>query len=487
MKRYKTVVLILLIITAGIFILRTILAFNGYFLEQVSGSWAALAVDLANGLFYRPLFLDVSGSGGTRWMPLYFVIHALLIKATGDVIFSGLMLSLLSSFMLVSALIFLLKYYRFTPVSAVVIITLLLSSSNLLIAMTSVRGDILAAALNIWGIYFAVTSGKRPRRIVFSCLLFSLTIMTKVTSCFGIAAVILWLCFNNNRRRALKAAGLFILFTSCFLALIIIFSPGRFIDVFTFCASGGTTIIKFLKSPFNFVNCVSSTDPGVIIILTAGLTVMFNKGRDIVRTPYALYMAVTLAVTLFIFGSEGIVGNHLIDIHTASVLALAGFAREHEISDAMIVRCTAVVIILALAINSYTLRQVCKRKPLLASMEETSAVIGGSAAMLSQNPWLPIIMKREVYILDPYMFRIIDHRNPWLLSSFYGTLDRGGFDCIVFDQDPLSPWIPGWFDYSHFGRVFLDHVFRHYRFSEEHDGFYIYKPLRESPDIHGGR
>lgn len=483
MKINRNIAISLLVITAGVFVLRFILALQGHFLEQVSGSWAALAIDLSKGILYRPLFSESIGTGGTRWMPLYFAIHGVLIKITGDVIVSGLMLSLFSSFMLLIAVAFLLRCYKINPFSFVILLALLLCSNNLLTAMTAVRGDILAAALNIWGIYFAVTSDNKNLKIFLSCLFFSLTIITKITSVFGIATVVLWLFFNGRKNSAFKFAGIYSIFTILFIISLQIFSSGRFIEIFIFCASGGTTIIKFIKSPFNLINCITGTDPGVITILTFSLTLIFYKGRGIIKSQYALYMTVTLFITLFIFGSEGIVGNHLIDLNIASIFVIAGFIKEHEVETDMVIKCSLIVIILAFLINAHSLRQIRKGKPLLASMKETAVLVDKSKNMISENPWLCIIMNRDIYMLDPWMFRLIEQKKPELLSEFYKRFDKGGFDCIVFDQNPLAPWIPDWFDYGHFGRNFLGYTFKYYRLRESHDLYYIYTPVSFPTDI----
>src|SRR4051812_43474390 len=48
--------------------------------NHVSGVWTGLAVDFAGGELYRPLISD-AGYGGTRFFPLHFVSHGVLIRA----------------------------------------------------------------------------------------------------------------------------------------------------------------------------------------------------------------------------------------------------------------------------------------------------------------------------------------------------------------------------------------------------------------------
>ncbi|GEM_PF-1207636 len=466
-------------LTIALFIIRIVFAFQGHFLEQVSGSWAALAVDLSNGIFYRPIVDDIIGTGGTRWMPLYFVLHAGIIKLTGDVFFTGHILSLVSSAVLIAAVSLILKKTGISFISSLLLITLLLCSNNLITAMTAVRGDILAAALNVLGLYFALSYDNKVSRMIIASLLFSLTVMAKITSVYGITTVVLWLFFNNRKKDAYKFAGIFTGITVIFILGIQFLSSGRLLEIFTLCASGGTTIVKFIKSPFNFMSCVTGTDNAVLVVFTAALAAMIFKGRDIVKSQYALYMAVTLAVTIFIFGSEGIVGNHLIDLHIASVLVIAGVIREYKLTPSTVIKCSAAVILIAFFINSHGLRQIYKKEPFLLHINKTAEFLKDKKFIFAQNPWLPVMMKKYIYHLDPFMFRIIDMEKPELLKDFFKRVDNREFDAVVFDQNPLAPWIPEWYDYSHFGRNFMNHVHRAYSYKENFGLYYIYVPNKE--------
>src|SRR5271165_1712145 len=57
-----------------------------------AGVLIAMAADLKAGVFYRPLF-GPAGYGGTRYFPLYFVLHALLMKMGLPVLLSAYLLS----------------------------------------------------------------------------------------------------------------------------------------------------------------------------------------------------------------------------------------------------------------------------------------------------------------------------------------------------------------------------------------------------------
>ena len=57
-----------------------------------SGVMITMATDLKQGVFYRPLY-DSRGYGGTRYFPLFFCLHALLLKLGLPILASAYLLS----------------------------------------------------------------------------------------------------------------------------------------------------------------------------------------------------------------------------------------------------------------------------------------------------------------------------------------------------------------------------------------------------------
>src|SRR5881409_2026433 len=57
--------------------------------DSSSGVWTALAQDFAKGVFYRAT-VSAFGFGGTRYMPLFFVLHGALIRLAFDPVTAGI-------------------------------------------------------------------------------------------------------------------------------------------------------------------------------------------------------------------------------------------------------------------------------------------------------------------------------------------------------------------------------------------------------------
>src|SRR2546427_9974680 len=63
--------------------------------DSSSGVWTALAQDFAKGVFYRPT-VSAFGFGGTRYMPLFFVLPGALIRLAFDPVPAGIVLTVLT-------------------------------------------------------------------------------------------------------------------------------------------------------------------------------------------------------------------------------------------------------------------------------------------------------------------------------------------------------------------------------------------------------
>src|SRR3989441_10313197 len=63
--------------------------------DSSSGVWTALAQDFAKGVFYRPT-VSAFGFGGTRYMPLFFMLHGALIRLAFDPVTAGIVLTVLT-------------------------------------------------------------------------------------------------------------------------------------------------------------------------------------------------------------------------------------------------------------------------------------------------------------------------------------------------------------------------------------------------------
>src|SRR5216684_1647706 len=123
---------------------------GSFFVGIKSNIWTALAWNFAHGEFYRPA-LGPAGYGGTRWMPLFFVTHGLLIRAHLDPIHAGVLLMQTSVVAAALALFVALRAGGVPsrlalPLAGTVWATVLYQQST-----GELNADFLAAPFGIWG------------------------------------------------------------------------------------------------------------------------------------------------------------------------------------------------------------------------------------------------------------------------------------------------------------------------------------------------
>src|SRR5215467_7520740 len=89
----RTASVVLLLAVAGLIAAVHLLRWywpGSFFHNPASGTWTALAWDFAHGELYPPVFSPL-GFGGTRYMPLLFMLHGALIRLHLDPITAGVL------------------------------------------------------------------------------------------------------------------------------------------------------------------------------------------------------------------------------------------------------------------------------------------------------------------------------------------------------------------------------------------------------------
>ncbi|MFL5421222.1 MAG: hypothetical protein ACJ79Y_10690, partial [Myxococcales bacterium] len=280
--------------------------------NHVSGVWTGLAVDFAGGELYRPLISD-AGYGGTRFFPLHFVLHGLLIRAGLGPLAAGHLVTGIALLALLAGAFLFFRRSDVSPGMAAAGALLLLANAPVDGALVTIRGDLLAAALNVCGLAVAL----RPRAALGAALLFALAILTKQTAVPGLAAAALALFFAGERRRAVKLVVSTALCVSVGLVAVQVASDGRFLQSMLACSTAAATLAKLVRAPINMFNSSIAPD-GFLVLL--GIAALFAVPAAARRNVPALFLLATAAVTVPLFGFPGIAENHFLELDLAVVI-----------------------------------------------------------------------------------------------------------------------------------------------------------------------
>jgi len=291
------------------------------FLRPKSGIWTALAWNAAHGEIYRaPLSAD--GYGGSRYMPLLFAVHALVIRAHVDPVVGGALLMhatvAAASLALLAALGVAGAPRRFAvPLSLFVWCTVIYQQS-----CTDLNPDYLAAAIALVGVVLAAGRTRGRLRVAGAAACVVLAGLTKITA-IAFAAPVLF-CVRRQRGAAAAAlsgaaiAALFVTAAACIDRV----SGGRFVAGVAPTLFGGAALHDVLNSvpklaielaikPFDVAS------PFALALVTSAIAAAQRR----FAWPHA-YLITACAVTLVIFASPGTASNHLVDLQMASVLTV---------------------------------------------------------------------------------------------------------------------------------------------------------------------
>lgn len=449
---------------------------NGSNLGQSSGIVIGQAMDLAEGVFYRPIFSE-RGYGGTRYMPLPFVILAPFIRMGFSPINVAYAATLLTDIALVGGVYVLLRRLGVEWKLAAPAAVLVLGAASSQYAATTVRGDLLPATLNVWGLAFALTAGKdlpKPRPAV-AALFFTLAFTGKIVALYGVSAAVLAMLLHGQWKNAIKLTLLTWLGMGLALGIIHLASEGRFMENLRVCAAGGTSWeyiqrawkVRLLRNGFgldwiatgmfllaglaifrvrwNQVRQVAalaiiaeiavvlgwyvSLILAVAVFLLACAVVFRIEWEDLRQTPL-LALLTTAAVIVGLFTSPGIGFNLLIDLHIiALVFVVVQVARGR-------VPTQAGVLVLA-GVGLFAVYYLAAAKGDKGLTPERAATLVEAMGPKERGPFvckppmLHVYAGEAPYILDPWMFRMLARHDAKFCDKLNEDLRKKHFRAVV--------------------------------------------------------
>jgi hypothetical protein len=436
-------------------------------ISSTGGTWIATSVDAEQGVLYRPLVSN-DGYGGTRYAPVRTLVQAAILKWTSlGAINSALATSAASMALLLLGCYALMRRFE-VPVPLAAAMTAMMLASNAVRASTLAgMSDPLAAALAIWGVVAVTSTGRFS--ILASSIFFSLAVATKVTSIFGLAAVVIWMVLNRQYRRAILCGLTATLATGLLFAIFEFVSHGRMLEIFRACATGGAGLSQILQAPIVFSGILCRFDPVAGAIWILALIAVFST-RQAFSLPGILLLTTTLG-TLAIYGSPGTDMNHLIDLEAASLICVAiCLTRAASLLPLVtfLALCGAAVSAKdAMRIDYESRRDQISRALAIAGKSPSSGPI------LSENPLLPILTGQRPYMLDGFMFRVFTQSNSPLARQLWNDLSHQRFRAVI-----LCP-VGGPDEWTHpgsFGYEALPHIHASYKLVAQEGQYYVFLP-----------
>ena len=405
--------------------------------DSSSGVWTALAQDFAKGVFYRPTY-SAFGFGGTRYMPLFFVVHGVLIRLAFDPVTAGVVLTVLGIVLFDAALFLTLRELGVDWPVAVPLALLPHAAVSFQLLSLQVKGDFLAAALNLGGIWCGLRyARRRAAPWLVACVLCCLgAFLTKLTAVAGAVLIWGWLWERKDRRAAGAVGGSLALLAALALGGVYWASDGRALASFRAVATGGMHLGYAVAAPV-WLLLAAVQDPVFLLVVSVAALYSVDAIRRKAWTVPATYFWLAAGVTVVIFSSPGTDTNHLLDLLAASVLVF-GERLTHAPRTAKLAVALPVVFAGLIALTwlpgMISIKSLIEKggKPERRSVAVIARRLGPAAHdLLSENPILPVELGERPRVLDPFNLRLLASQRPDIAADFGARIARGQFGAVV--------------------------------------------------------
>jgi len=448
--------------------------------DHTGGSWATVAYDLSEGLFYRPLISDL-GYGGTRYMPLYFSVMAALISSGASVVVAGHALSLFCMAFLVGALYMLQRTLGVRQSLAVPASFLILATLAGQVAICRVAGDALATALTVTGLTLVavVLKGEERRSIILlAALSFTLAFAAKLSALQGISAGVLALFLGRKKGAAFGLASFWSVGVAAVATVLVLASDGRATESFERTLTESTSVGFALEAPLRFLQAylVDPANPILTILAFASVGALWKARiwKDLV----VLWVASTLAATLGIFLFYGVQFNHIIDLSAALLVFVTVSIERGWVSHVLASRGLALAGVLGLVASVLMFRpppikDIHQKEAIQKAWKLTGT---GPGRVIAENPWVPLTQGERPFLIAPSITFAAAGNGKILLDDLIPRLKAGEFRALILEY-PVIPENEFHYEEKHFGKPFTQTVREHFDFvGAEGDRHFVYLP-----------
>ncbi len=457
-----------------------------YQINLPSGCCIALAQRLNDGVFYPALF-DGEFYGGTRYMPLSFVLHAGVARLTGEYLVSGKLLAFALALFLFVELFVLLREMGCGRGAAVALTSLVLLTPAGFLACTTIRGDLLPVVLQIAAL-LVIRRSSTARGAAVAAGLCVLALLTKVTAVWAGLAIACSFLPESRRRTGIVFLTVWLGSSAAGVLLCNAASSGRMFASFAALAAPGSDAHSLFRAPFIVLAQVANAGLAVGMLVPVVVAACVLNARQRCLTIYHSALLFCVPILVAICTDPGVDYNHLLDFVVLGVL-IAGHlwsslpTGEESLSGprtVFVIALSWVLFAAWLGSMEPRLREVGYR----VSGENTrypavplAGHVNGEETILTENPWIDVSRGRTPVVLDAFAFARMTQANPTLAEPLLGKIRVGAFDKIILRHrldDPTNDrerW-----ESQLFGRPLLRTVADRYRLLNEAEGFFIYVP-----------
>ena len=461
-----------------------------YQVNFVSGVYAGLAARLNEGTLYPDLY-DGRHYGGTRYMPMQFVLYAGLARLTGEYLVSGKLLTYVLTALLCVELFLILRRIGCGRGIALALTSLVLLTEPGFLAATTIRGDLLPVVCQLAAVLVAA-GHLSLRRAALAGLFCALAILSKQSAVWAPLAIF---CYHLRERRAVALFVLTWLGTAgAALVLVNDLSQGRMLVNLTQLSVSGGGDLYYLLSPFILLWRIARGGAllAALVPLLAVECVAARKQRRLTLHHYCLFAC--LLVVLLVYTDKEANMNHLLDLVVTAVpvvgclwIALPEAGRGTGGLRLGLGVAVAWLVYMGwattLVMPVYEVTRIVRggRVPPDYAVKPLAGLVADDAPILCEDPWVALSRGQTPLVLDPYSLGRMSLHQPHLTGDLRRRIEARDFRQIVLCQrlDDTNPYDRRAWEDRHFGRPLVRAMRDNYRLHVRAEGYFVYVPKED--------
>jgi hypothetical protein len=456
-----------------------------YQVNFVSGVYAGLAAHLNEGTFYPDLY-DGGHYGGTRYMPLHFLLHAGVARMTGEYLVSGKLIAYTLTVCLVLELLIILRRQGCSLGIALALLSLVFISRAGFLACLTIRGDLLPAVLQLAALML-VEKNATARRVIWAALLCTLAVFTKMSAGWAPVAIG-WYLIGRQRR----LCGVFFLtwIGTLLLCLAALHgaTSGRWLANVQMFSAAGIERTGPILAPIVLLYRISFNGPLFGLLLPLLILECVYAARQHSLTIYHRALFCCLPILLLIYADVGADHNHLLDLIVLAVPVLGSlWGRLTQTGEtttglrgALALGLCWVVFMSWSDLMDNAVRAILLQGDSAASLiaKPLAGRLREDVPILSEDPWIDLARGRIPLVLDPFSISRMSKNRPELTASLQQRVEKGEFACIVMTRriDRSNTLDRTAWEDTIFGRSIIDAIRLNYHLSAQAEGYYLYVP-----------
>jgi hypothetical protein len=448
------------------------------------GPWTGLSFYANHGTLYPPLF-DGASFGGTRYLPLQFLLYAGGSHVTGEYFVSAKIVVAVVAAALLALVYVAVRSIGCCRAEALAATGTALATAPAMLASLALGGDSVAVLMQL-GAVTTIVRRAGHRAAALAGGLCALAFLAKLSAVWAPLAIALWL-FKRERRTLATFAASYLAIAVLGVLTVYLASDGRLVENLFLFSSGGARGLHavVVDVPRRFVMMLGQDAQATWLLVPIAVLGLLIASA---RRQLSLYQLATLGavlVTLAVLTDEGTYWNHLVDVSVLLPIVAAEFVVQTSSTD--VPRRFASSLFLVVATVGMATGYLVHIGPHLggslrgiafgvADPEFTKPPLKGLVdaddRILSEDASIVVATGQRPVVLDPYMLLRILRDHPDWEEALVQRIDAREFDKVVLlrDLDPSSSW----YTRVHFGRAVASAIDRNYRLAAKASGYRIY-------------